>query len=80
LATAVAEPEYVDETLEYAHDDIDPLDAQNAGLHEAQLELGHEEIVLNLEDHPIAHEFAAHEAAGHDAKSADEHGAAHQPE
>jgi preprotein translocase subunit SecF len=29
---------------------IDPLDAQNAGLHDAALEQGHEEITLNLED------------------------------
>jgi len=28
---------------------LDPLDAQNAGLHEAALEQGHEEIALNLE-------------------------------
>jgi preprotein translocase SecF subunit len=82
--TAVAEPEYTEydeDVLEYGHEEIDPLDAQRAGLHDEQLELGHEEIVLNLEDHPIAQEFAAHEAAvGHDAKSADEHGAAAKPE
>jgi preprotein translocase subunit SecF len=29
---------------------IDPLDAQNSGLHDAAFEQGHEEIVLNLED------------------------------
>ena len=29
---------------------IDPLDAQEAGLHDAALEQGHEEIALNLED------------------------------
>ena len=29
---------------------IDPLDAQKAGLHDAALEQGHEEISLNLED------------------------------
>ncbi|MBV8067090.1 MAG: protein translocase subunit SecF [Candidatus Eremiobacteraeota bacterium] len=29
---------------------IDPLDAQQAGLHDAALEQGHEEIALNLED------------------------------
>jgi preprotein translocase SecF subunit len=29
---------------------IDPLDAQNAGLHDAALEQGHEEIALNLEE------------------------------
>jgi preprotein translocase SecF subunit len=30
--------------------EIDPLDAQNAGLHEHDLALGHEEIRLNLDD------------------------------
>ncbi len=35
-----AEPDYA----------IDPLDAQNAGLHEHDLTLGHEEIHLNLDD------------------------------
>jgi preprotein translocase SecF subunit len=36
---------------------IDPLDAQNAGLHEAAFEQGHEEITLNLDefDEPAAH-------------------------
>jgi hypothetical protein len=29
---------------------IDPLDAQNAGLHEAAIEQGHEEITLNLDE------------------------------
>lgn len=31
---------------------MDPLDAQEAGLHDAALEQGHEEIALNLEDPP----------------------------
>ncbi|MBV8530186.1 MAG: protein translocase subunit SecF [Candidatus Eremiobacteraeota bacterium] len=31
---------------------IDPLDAQEAGLHDAALEQGHEEIALNLDDFP----------------------------
>lgn len=31
---------------------IDPLDAQQAGLHDAALEQGHEEIALNLDDIP----------------------------
>ena len=31
---------------------IDPLDAQQAGLHDAALEQGHEEIALNLDDLP----------------------------
>ena len=38
---------------------LDPLDAQNAGLHEQQLQLGHEEIRLNFEDEhdgaPVEH-------------------------
>ena len=29
---------------------LDPLDAQNAGLHDEELALGHEEIHLNLDD------------------------------
>jgi preprotein translocase subunit SecF len=47
-AIAVEEP--------YAGDEapIDPLDAQNAGLHDAALEQGHEEIALNL-DEPDEH-------------------------
>jgi preprotein translocase subunit SecF len=37
----------------YANDYlVDPLDAQNAGLHEQELALGHEEIHLNFDDHP----------------------------
>jgi len=43
----------VDETTlahgEEIDDTIDPLDAQNAGLHDAAYEAGHEEINLNLE-------------------------------
>jgi preprotein translocase SecF subunit len=42
-AVAVEEPYAGEEQL-------DPLDAQNAGLHDAALEQGHEEIALNLED------------------------------
>jgi preprotein translocase subunit SecF len=45
---------------------MDPLDAQTAGMHERELELGHEEITLNLDDHPMpepAHEGANEEAA-----------------
>jgi preprotein translocase SecF subunit len=40
---ALEEPYAGDETL-------DPLDAQQAGLHDAALEQGHEEIALNLDD------------------------------
>jgi preprotein translocase subunit SecF len=50
---------YVDDVPEYEADlydrnflaeTVDPLDAQNAGLHDEALELGHEEITLNLDD------------------------------
>ena len=36
---------------------LDPLDAQNAGVHDRQLELGHEEITLNFDD-PAEHDSA----------------------
>jgi hypothetical protein len=39
-------------------EELDPLDAQNAGFHESDLELGHEEIHLNLEDEAEPHEHA----------------------
>ncbi len=42
---ALEEPYAGDET-------IDPLDAQRAGLHDAALEQGHEEIALNLDEIP----------------------------
>lgn len=42
---AVEEPFVSDEP-------IDPLDAQESGLHDAAMEQGHEEIALNLEDFP----------------------------
>ncbi|MGP6159843.1 MAG: protein translocase subunit SecF [Vulcanimicrobiaceae bacterium] len=42
------EPEYEQHPAEY-HDPIDPLDAQEAGLHDQELALGHEEIHLNLD-------------------------------
>ncbi|MGB6739457.1 MAG: hypothetical protein WBE59_03265, partial [Candidatus Cybelea sp.] len=40
----------VEEPLVTQEETIDPLDAQKAGLHDAALEQGHEEISLNLED------------------------------
>ncbi|MGA8533717.1 MAG: protein translocase subunit SecF [Candidatus Tumulicola sp.] len=42
---------------------IDPLDAQNAGLHEAAFEQGHEEITLNLDEfeQPVAERDAGEE-------------------
>ncbi|MBV9698672.1 MAG: protein translocase subunit SecF [Candidatus Eremiobacteraeota bacterium] len=44
----------VEEPLAGEVTSIDPLDAQNAGLHEAAMEQGHEEISLNLDDFPDA--------------------------
>ena len=49
-SVAVEEPFVAGEEL------IDPLDAQQAGLHDAALEQGHEEISLNFEDAPERHE------------------------
>ena len=58
--------EELEEEYELAHDEqqaeqIDPLDAQNLGLHDRDYDLGHEEIRLNLdaadeEPHPPARE------------------------
>jgi preprotein translocase SecF subunit len=47
-------------------DVMDPLDAQTSGQHERELELGHEEITLNLADHPLP-ESSAHEGANEEA-------------
>jgi preprotein translocase SecF subunit len=56
-AEAFDDEAFEDGTLEadgFEHDayeyDVDPLDAQNAGLHDRDLALGHEEIHLNLDD------------------------------
>jgi preprotein translocase SecF subunit len=46
---------------------IDPLDAQNSGLHDRALEQGHEEISLNLDGFDVAEPPAADDAA-HDQK------------
>jgi preprotein translocase SecF subunit len=43
-AIAVEEQQAGDETM------VDPLDAQNAGMHDAAMEQGHEEIALNFEE------------------------------
>lgn len=40
------------ETSEDVEEEIDPLDAQSAGLHDEELALGHEEIHLNLPPEP----------------------------
>ncbi|MBV8490726.1 MAG: hypothetical protein JO199_09370, partial [Candidatus Eremiobacteraeota bacterium] len=50
----------VEEPQTAGEEAVDPLDAQNAGLHDAALEQGHEEISLNLE------EFGEGEAVEHD--------------
>jgi preprotein translocase SecF subunit len=55
-ATALDDGYYEEEYV--AGEELDPLDAQNAGLHESDLELGHEEIHLNLEDEAEPHEHA----------------------
>jgi preprotein translocase SecF subunit len=44
-ATALEEPP----ALNDYEDDVDPLDAQNQGLHDAAFDQGHEEVKLNLE-------------------------------
>jgi hypothetical protein len=58
-------PEYeadlYDPTYEGETEAIDPLDAQKAGLHDEALELGHEEITLNLDDAETEGESAAGE-------------------
>ncbi|MGC9993487.1 MAG: protein translocase subunit SecF [Candidatus Cybelea sp.] len=51
-AVALEEPFVAGEEQEL----IDPLDAQEAGLHDAALEQGHEEISLNFEDAEERHE------------------------
>ena len=47
--------------------EIDPLDAQNAGLHDQALEQGHEEISLNLDEFTDAQE-SGESAAGEEEK------------
>ena len=47
VATSLDDEQLYDESGE-----IDPLDAQRAGLHDAELELGHEEIHFDLDDEP----------------------------
>jgi preprotein translocase SecF subunit len=61
-ATTVAEP-----TTE-TYDEIDPLDAQAAGLDEAALQQGHEEINLNLEGFEPEHELPPHDASADEQK------------
>jgi preprotein translocase SecF subunit len=64
-AIGVVEPELddddLDELSEHEHDSgvhLDPLDAQNAGQHERDFDLGHEEIHLNLEAVDAPHYIA----------------------
>ena len=42
------------------HEEIDPLDAQQAGLHDEALELGHEEINMNFDEPDGTHHDAPH--------------------
>jgi preprotein translocase SecF subunit len=66
------EPEYLPELEPEPHrsqePEIDPLDAQQLGLHERDYELGHEEITLNLDagDAPRAPESSTPGAAPHE--------------
>jgi preprotein translocase SecF subunit len=61
-ASGVAvEESYAGEEPFTGEDAIDPLDAQRAGLHDAAMEQGHEEIALNLDDIEERRE----EGAGH---------------
>ena len=64
------EPEYLPEPEPYhPHEpEIDPLDAQQLGLHDRDYELGHEEIRLNLDavDEPRAPESSTPGAAPHE--------------
>jgi preprotein translocase SecF subunit len=56
------EPELDETAVRDEGPQIDPLDAQNAGLHDEQLALGHEEIHLNFDEHePFEHADAATE-------------------
>ncbi|MDQ6930267.1 MAG: protein translocase subunit SecF [Candidatus Eremiobacteraeota bacterium] len=66
--------QYEEDQMQYEggeqHDEMDPLDAQNAGMHEQAMDQGHEEVNLNLEgfetEHPVSdsHDPAAeHESA-----------------
>jgi preprotein translocase SecF subunit len=56
----------VEEAYSGETETIDPLDAQNAGLHEAAFEQGHEEIKLNLDEYDEP--AVGHDAAGEEEK------------
>jgi preprotein translocase SecF subunit len=58
VATSLEDEQLYDESGE-----IDPLDAQRAGLHDAELELGHEEIHFDLDDEPETSGEAQSEAS-----------------
>ncbi|GAC1590176.1 MAG: hypothetical protein NVS3B28_16920 [Candidatus Velthaea sp.] len=79
-AVGVVEPEagfegeYLEREVDLEHEhlaphdhdrEIDPLDAQNAGIHDRDYELGHEEIVLNLEDVETTPPAPAHPGEEH---------------
>ncbi|GAC1403469.1 MAG: hypothetical protein NVSMB64_05280 [Candidatus Velthaea sp.] len=84
-AVGVVEPdvaydeEYLDREVDLEHEhlatldrehDIDPLDAQNAGIHDRDYELGHEEITLNLDDVETPRPAPAHPGEDHKYKPA----------
>ncbi len=56
-ATTVVEP-----TPDTYEEEIDPLDAQTRGLHEAAFDQGHEEINLNLDEFEPERELPPHDA------------------
>ena len=51
-----------------AYDEIDPLDAQAAGLDDVAFDQGHEEINLNLDEFAPERDLPPHDAAEHDEK------------
>jgi len=60
----IIETRGVDEAPDF-DDEVDPLDAQNQGLHDVALDQGHEEVNLNLEgfDMPAPAEVAPDDAS-----------------
>ncbi len=49
-ATMLKEEQYGDPTYATDEEIVDPLDAQNAGLHDEAFERGHEEVTLNFDE------------------------------
>jgi preprotein translocase SecF subunit len=63
-AVGTVEPELEDDRYDYL-EPIDPLDAQQAGLHDEAYEMGHETISLNLGDEESAEQHPAAEHPPH---------------